>query len=309
MTGQVSASRHLRRLYTGATVPIALLTFDFDPILRLGDGFVVRWWTVTLATLILVVLAAAGVAARRAALAPEDLLYVAVGAVPGAVVGGRLGDVLVRQDAYGAHPLALLDPAVGGLELGLAVVGGVLTAACVAMLLGAPLGRWAHLLAVPLLVTLGAGKLTMALGGAGQGLPLDAAWATAYVGPGPWGSLAPDLPSHPAQIYEGVATLVVALAVLGAQVAGAFRIQDGRLLLLAVAGWAAARTASSATWRDPTVLGAVPAAGVLALAISAGATLALFGASVWIPRRRAAARVATAAAEPAWPDPETRTRF
>lgn len=290
-------------------MPIAVLTFDFDPILRLGDGFVVRWWTVTLAAVILFVIAAAGVAARRAALAPEDLLYIAVGAVPGAVVGGRLGDVLVRQDAYGAGPLALLDPAVGGLELGLAVVGGVMTAACVGSLLGAPLGRWAHILAVPLLLALGAGKLTMALGGAGQGLPLDAAWATTYVGPGPWESLAPDLPSHPAQIYEGVATLVVALVVLGAQVAGAFRMQDGRLLLLAVAGWAAARTAVSGTWRDPGVLGALPAAGVLALAISAGASVALLGASIWIPRRRAAARAATEAAEPAWPDPETRARF
>ncbi len=169
-------------------MPIAVLAFDFDPLLRLGDSLVMRWQTIALAVVILVCLGVAGAVARRASLRPDDLLYMAIGAVPGAVIGGRLGALLVRPEAFGAGPASLIDPAVGGLELGLAVVGGCLTAAYVGSLLGAPIGRWAQLLAVPLLLLLGAGKLTMALGGSGQGVPLDAAWATAYLGPGPWGS-------------------------------------------------------------------------------------------------------------------------
>ena len=136
----------------------------------------------------------------------------------------------------------LLDPAIGGLELGLAVVGGVLTAAYVARLLGAPVGRWATTLALPLLVALGAGKLSMALGGSGQGAPLDAAWATAYLGPGPWGSLAPGaaIPSVPAvrglrHLDPGPGPGHAAVGFGSAVGSGA---RDGRLLLIA---WRAGR--------------------------------------------------------------------
>ena len=306
MTGEVSASRHRPRLYTAGTVPIAYLAFDFDPLLRLADSIVVRWQTVALAALILLCLGAAGAAARRAGLRPDDLLYIVIGAVPGAVVGGRLGDLLLRPEAYADGPLSLIDPVVGGLELGLAVVGGSATAAYVASLLGAPVGRLAHLLAVPVLLAIGGGKLTMVAGGSGQGLPLDAAWATAFFGPGPWGSLAADLPSHPAQAYEGIATLAFALLVLAAQARGAFRASDGRLLLVVLAGWAAIRAAVSVTWRDPALVGPLPAGGALALANAATALVVLVAAS--IVRARAAARAA-AAADPAWPDPEARPQF
>ena len=61
-----------------------------------------------------------------------------------------------------------------------------------------------HALILPLLFVLAAGKLTMVLGGDGQGVPWDGAWATAYVGPGPWCSLAPEVPSHPSQVYEAL---------------------------------------------------------------------------------------------------------
>ena len=306
MTGEVSASRHRRRLYTAGTVPIAYLAFDFDPLLRLADGIVVRWQTVALAALILLCLGAAGVAARRTGLRSDDLLYIAIGAVPGAVVGGRLGDLLVHPEAFGAGLLSLVDPVVGSLELGLAVTGGIATAAYVASLLGAPVGRWAQLLSVPVLLAIGGGKLTMVIGGSGQGLPLDSGWATAYFGPGPWGSLAADLPSHPAQAYEGMATLALALAVLVAQAGGAFRAPDGRLLLVGVAGWAAIRAAVSVTWRDPSAIGPLPAAGALAVGIAAVALAILLVAGV--VRSREAARAA-AAADPTWPDPEARPQF
>ena len=44
--------------------------------------------------------------------------------------------------------MSLIDPAVGGLELGLAVVGGLATAAIVAALLGSSVGRWAHVVTI-----------------------------------------------------------------------------------------------------------------------------------------------------------------
>lgn len=306
VTRQVSASRHSRRGYTSATVPIAVIAFDFDPLLHLADGLTVRWQTVALAAVVAVCLATAGVIARRSGLRPDDLLYVVIGAVPGAIVGGRIGYVLLVPDAFAAGPMALLDPAVGGLELGLAVVGGLVTAWVVATLIGAPARAWAHAIAVVLLVAIAAGKVTMALGGSGQGRPFDGAWATAYLGPGPWVALAPDLPSHPSQIYEAIGTMAVALFVLVATSVGAFRSRDGMRLLIGVGGWATVRAIVSTTWRDPTVAGALPLGGVEALVIAVGGVAALVVLSIWWPRRAGARGDAT---QPIWPDPETRPPF
>ena len=96
----MSASRHAAHGYTAGTVPIAVIAFDFDPLLRLGDGLVVRWQTVALAAVVAACLIVAGVLARRASLRPDDLLYIVVGAVPGAVIGGRLGQLAIVPEAF-----------------------------------------------------------------------------------------------------------------------------------------------------------------------------------------------------------------
>ncbi len=305
----MSASRHVLHGYTAGTVPIAVIAFEFDPLLRLGDGLVVRWQTVVLAAVLAACLTVAGHLARRASLRADDLLYIAVGAVPGAVIGGRLGQLVTVPEAFGAGPLSLLDPAIGGLELGLGVVGGALTGAYVGKLLGAPVGRWAHVLALPLLVALGGGKLAMALGGSGQGSPLDAPWSTAYLGPGPWGSLAPELASHPAQLYEGIGGLVLALMLLLGGVSNGASAKDARLLLIVVGAWAAIRSVVSISWRDPAVLGPLPAGGVLAAGIVVGAAVILVAATQWSQRRTRAGAGADGDDEPSWPDPETRPQF
>ena len=292
-------------------MPIAVIAFDFDPLLRLGDGLVVRWQTVALAAVIAAGLMLAGLMARRASLRPDDLLYVAVGAVPGAVIGGRLGQLATVPEAFSTGPLSVLDASIGGLELGLGVVGGVLTGAYVGKLLGAPVGRWALVLAVPVLLVLGGGKLAMSVGGSGQGSLLDAAWSTAYLGPGPWGSLAPELPSHPAQLYEAIGCLILALIVAAlARGQGTAGGQGGRVLLVVVGAWAAMRAGVSVTWRDPTVLGPLPAAGVLAAGIAAGSVVVLVAVVLWSHRReRTRSSRAAGDDEPAWPDPETRPQF
>jgi prolipoprotein diacylglyceryltransferase len=213
-------------------------------------------------------------------------------------------------EAFAGGPFSLLDPAIGGLELGLGVVGGVLSAAYVGRLLGAPVGRWASSLAVPLLIAIGGGKLAMAVGGSGQGSPLEAAWSTAYLGTGPWGSLAPALPSHPAQLYEGFATLILALVVVVGGIGFGSGSRDGRVLLIALGGWAAIRAAVSVTWRDPAALGPFPVGGVLAIGIVVGAAVVLVGATLWSGRRmRARAAGVDGEDGPSWPDPETRAQF
>ena len=287
-------------------MPIAVIEFTFDPLIHLFDGFVVRWSTIALAATIALTLIVIGLIGRRDRLRADDLLFIAVGAVPGAVIAGRLGDVLRRPAVYQASPGGLIDPAFGGMDLALAVVGGIVTAAIVAGLLGAPVGAWARACALPVLILLGTGKLTMVLSGTGQGLPFEDAWATAYLGPGPWGSLAPDLPSYPSQAMEGIASLVIALVLVVIAWMRALH-GDGRRLLLVVALWSVARAAVSLTWRDPAVLGPWNAGGLIALTVAAGAAIG------WLiaPRLESGppGDGEGDADAPTWPEPEVRQQF
>ena len=256
------------------TVPTAVIAFDFDPLLHLGDG-TVRLETIGVAAAIFAALVLAGLAVRSVGLRHDDLVFVVLGIVPGAVIGGRLGDVFLNPVWYGADPGRIIDPAVGSLELALAVVGGALTGTIVAVLLDGQPGRWLHAATLPTLIALAGGKLATVLGGRGQGQPWDGDWATAYLGPGPWGSLGPQIPSHPSQVYEALATIVVLVVVMGLLTVPAFRRPDGRAFLIAVGAWAVGRALVANTWRDPVASGPFRLEQVLDLGISAGALVLL----------------------------------
>jgi prolipoprotein diacylglyceryltransferase len=256
------------------TVPTAVIAFDFDPLLHLGDG-TVRLETIGVAAAIFAALVLAGLAVRSVGLRHDDLVFVVLGIVPGTVIGGRLGDVFLNPAWYGADPSRVIDPAVGSLELALAVVGGALTGTIVAVLLDGQPGRWLHAATLPTLIALAGGKLATVLGGRGQGQPWDGDWATAYLGPGPWGSLGPQIPSHPSQVYEALATTAVLVIVMGLLTVPTFRRPDGRAFLIAIAAWAVGRGLVASTWRDPVARGPFRLEQVLDLGVSAGALVLL----------------------------------
>jgi phosphatidylglycerol:prolipoprotein diacylglycerol transferase len=263
-------------------VPTAVLAFDFDPLLHLGDG-AVRWETVAIAAAIFAAIGLAGMAARAAGLRVDDLLFVVLGIVPGAVVGGRLGYVLLHPGFFLDAPGRILDPGLGSLELTLAVVGAAVTGCLVALLLDGRPGPWLRVATLPMLFVLATGKLAMILGGSGQGAPTSAEPATAYLGPGPWGSLGPAIPSVPSQALEGLATIGVILVIGLASILPRLRHADARLFLLALAVWAVVRAIVAATWRDPVVAGPFRAEQAIDLVVAIG-SLAL--AAIVIARRR-----------------------
>ena len=215
-------------------MPLALIELDFDPLLRLGS-LTIRWQTIGVTLALLVALSVAALMApdvrsqrpffrrrepdlrplfphapkvehdkRVRALRLDDMLLIIAGIVPGAVVGGRLAHALDYWSYYSSQPDKLFDPLVGSLSLLGAVLGGLLTASYVARMIDAPARRWADAAAMPLLLAIGLGKLAQLLGGSGQGLPFDGGWAVAFTGAGPWVSTNPAMPSHPAQVYEGL---------------------------------------------------------------------------------------------------------
>jgi len=266
-------------------VPTAVIAFDFDPLLRLGDG-AVRWETVGVAAAIFAALVLAGLAVRSLGLRLDDLLFVVLGIVPGAVVGGRLGYVFLHPAWFGLDPARILDPGIGSLELTIGVVGGALTGTVVAVLLDGQPGRWLHAGTLPTLVALAGGKLAMVLGGSGQGAPWDGDLATAYLGPGPWGSLAPAIPSHPSQVYEALATVAILIIVMALMTLPAVRRPDGRAFFLAMALWALGRAVVAGTWRDPVASGPFRLEQVLDLAVAAAAVAIVVLIVVRALRRR-----------------------
>jgi prolipoprotein diacylglyceryltransferase len=313
------------------SVALAVIEVAFDPLLRV-QGFAIPWRAIGIAGSVLVALLVAALIARRGEPARsdgrldraleagsadedaagagrragvpvvelDDLLYIAVGAVAGAVVLGRLVHGLTYLDVYAPDPMALLDPARGSLSLVGAVVGGALTGAYVASTLGVSVRRCADVAAIPMLLSIGLGKLSLLLAGAGQGSTFDGPWALAFTGPGPWMSLEAGAPAHPSQAYEGLwALLGLPLVLLLGSWAGRRRPArsgaGGALFLVALAWWLVGRIAAGFSWRDDPVVGPLNAEQVLAVAVLAATVLVLLAAV-----RRAVgadARVAPADAE------------
>jgi phosphatidylglycerol---prolipoprotein diacylglyceryl transferase len=272
-------------------VPLATLTFAFDPVVHLAGDASVRLETLVVAAILLagLVLAArigqltpaVGPYVPAPGLRPDDLLFIALGAVPGAVLGGRLGYVLDHLDYYRANPGLIADPTQGGLALTLAVPLGIVTGAIIARLIGAPVARWMHAAAFPLLFVLAAGKLAGALGATGQGLPSDAPWATAYLGDGPWGSLAASVPSLPSQVIEALLVAAAIGVLIAASRLEVVARRDGGALFAALGLWALARFIVAFTWRDPAILGPIRIDQVLSLLLIALSFVGL------VERRRA----------------------
>ncbi|MGC8634797.1 MAG: prolipoprotein diacylglyceryl transferase family protein [Candidatus Limnocylindrales bacterium] len=282
------------------------MTLAFDPTVRVGI-FAVRWETLGLAATVFVALLVAAFAAwaesRRTGLARlrlDDLLFLALAAVAGAVVGGRLVQGFDYLDYYRAHPAALIDPSQGTLSLLGAVLGGTLAVAYMCRLLQVSAGRWLDAAAIPLLLAIGLGKGAYLLGGGGQGLPYNGPLALAFTGPGPWLSPQPAVLAYPSQLLEATWALLgiplvltlglgrvqqrlpVRLRQTGAWLAQRSargvevdpeRLRFGYRFLAALAWWLAGRTLVAFTWRDPAVLAALDAEQVAALVVLAGVVL------------------------------------
>ncbi len=283
---------------------LAVIVLDFDPYLHLGDRSI-RWETLGIAAAVFLGIVVAAILAGRTPghdaligeegppeeeregpwhLRRDDLLFILLGSVPGAVVLGRLGYGLLHMDYYGGNWRALLDPAQGSLELTLAVVGGTLTGMYVAALLDAPVGRWLHVAIAPLLLVLGLGKAAQALGGSGQGTAAALPWATSYLPPGPWGSPGAEIPANPSQLYEAAMTGIVLLVVIVLARLSPLRRADGRLYALGIGLWALGRGLVASTWRDPAVVGGLNAEQLICLVVGAG-MLGVAVAATLISRR------------------------
>ena len=245
------------RLHWPAPMPpaVAVITLAFDPVVRL-DGFAVR-------------LRDGGGRRRRAAdaahrgargsprpgrpvtwtrgwrpgsdraaaehLRRDDLLFVVLGSIPGAVIGARLGAVLVHLDFFAANPGAIVVPVD---RIAAAVAGR-----------GRRRAGWRdHRRAAGHADgAVAACRGAAAPGRASAWARRRASWAhpawarrrtchgrSRTPAPGPWATLGPDIRVHPSQVYEGLGALGVLLIVLVLARGRGVQGRDGRAFFVAL---------------------------------------------------------------------------
>lgn len=249
---------------------LAAVTLDFPPVADLG-AVQLPWRAIALA--VVVALALAWFARRARAAIPEvptgDIAFIVLGAIPGAVVVGRLVHGIAYAGAYALEPGGLFDLGRGSLSLAGAIVGGALTAGWLCGRLGYPARTWADAAAPAVLLAIGGGKLAMLLAGAGQGLPWDGRGGVAFLGDGPWASLDPAIPAYPTQLLEGVWALLGIPVLLLLERRPSLRrpAAGGAVALAAVAWWLAGRAAVAAWWRDEPILGPWGTEGLVVLVL------------------------------------------
>ena len=273
---KVSASRHPERGYTSSTVPIAVIAFDFDPLLHLAEGLTVRWQTIALAAVVALCLGrrqASWRGARRFGRTTSCTSRSGPSRARWSADGSGMRCSCRTRFAPGRCRCSTRRSAVSSSAWRSSVV--CCPGSVVAALLGAPIG------------SMGAPPRNPAARG-DRGRQADDGPRRERSGPGLRRHVGDRLPrrravgrrshralsSHPAQVYEAVGTLVVAVIVVLATAAGAFRARDGRRLLIAIAGWALVRAVVSTTWRDPVVAGPLPAGGLVALGVAVGGIVA-----------------------------------
>ena len=245
------------------------LQLSFDPLMSM-NGVSLRWDALALVAVLLVAMAVWVMRLRDVlgtALRFDDVCFVLLGAIPGAVVGGRVVHVLDYADAYIVKPLTTLDLGRGSASLVGAVVGGALSAAYICRLLGGKVGVWADAAAVPLLLAIALGKLALVLGGGGQGAATNGPLGVAYVGVGPWRSIDAANPAFPSQMLEGAWALlgIPVILVLERTLRVGGRAGRGISLLFALAWWLGGRVGVALTWRDDHTIGPLGTEGVVSL--------------------------------------------
>ena len=140
----------------------------------------------------------------------DDVASVAIGIVPGAVIGGPLGYLILDANTFGPEPAALLDPRPAASSW-TRRRRGVHHRQLRGQPAGTPVGRWLHVAMAPTLFVLGAGKLTMVLTGTGRDRPASTTGRHATSDPVP-GVPAAGAPIRPVAGLGRLATLAILVA-------------------------------------------------------------------------------------------------
>ncbi len=176
------------------------ITIDIDPVITVLGPITLRWYGLMMSVAILAGVTFALREAKRRGIEEDDVIYIALWAIPAAFVGARLFHVIDAWQYYATYPLQIFAFQEGGLAIYGGLVAGLAAGAWAARRKGLLSWRMLDIAAPGIILGQAIGRVGCFINGDHQGPPTNLPWATSYVNPA---SLAPDsLPRHPAQVYE-----------------------------------------------------------------------------------------------------------
>jgi phosphatidylglycerol:prolipoprotein diacylglycerol transferase len=188
---------------------------NIDPfILRLGDGFGIRWYSIPYMLGMLFVylsLVKAAKQKRIARLTPEISESFVLAAILAALVGARFFHVFVFEyDRYGFDPLAWIAVWRGGLAFHGGLVGILLTVVWFSQKHGIPAYELTDRLAVPVAVALAFGRIANFINAEMYGTLYDGPFCVDY-SQNQFMARPPEGCRHPTQLYECAKNIVLAV--------------------------------------------------------------------------------------------------
>ena len=179
-----------------------------DPVLFSIGSHEVRWYGIMVALAAIVGITVCALLARKEGLGnitQNQILSLAIWAVPGGIIGARLIHVFDEWSYFADHPGEI----IGGEGMGIfgAILGGTLAGVIYARVKRLPIGQLCDICAFGLIVSQAIGRIGCFLNGCCYGSSTDLPWGTVWTHTNSYGP--PVGAVHPTQLYELLFDLAV----------------------------------------------------------------------------------------------------
>ncbi|MDD5093525.1 MAG: prolipoprotein diacylglyceryl transferase [Dehalococcoidia bacterium] len=189
-----------------------MIHIGVDPVALSIGSIELRWYGIMVSLAVLTGITVPWMLARKeegtGGITRDQVLSLAIWAVPGGVVGARLIHVIDNWSYYSSNPSDI----IGGSGMGIfgAILGGTFTAVAYARIKKISVGQMADVGAFGLILAQVVGRIGCILNGCCTGEPTSLPWGVIYTNPNTGAdSIAQQTAVHPTHAYEILWDLIV----------------------------------------------------------------------------------------------------
>jgi len=157
-------------------------------------GISVRWYGILISLGMLLGIFIAYFEAKRLGYNPDDIIDLALWAIPAALIGARLYYVIFQWEYYKGNILKILNTREGGLAIHGGIIGGVLAGYLFTRIKKMPFWKTADIVAPSIALGQAIGRWGNFINGEAHGGPTNL----------PWGIIVDGVKVHPTFLYESL---------------------------------------------------------------------------------------------------------
>lgn len=157
-------------------------------------GISVRWYGILISLGMLLGIFIAYFEAKRLGYNPDDIIDLALWAIPAALIGARLYYVIFQWEYYKGNILKILNTREGGLAIHGGIIGGVLVGYLFTRIKKMPFWKTADIVAPSIALGQAIGRWGNFINGEAHGGPTNL----------PWGIIVDGVKVHPTFLYESL---------------------------------------------------------------------------------------------------------